>query len=92
MARYLLITLLMRLSCQFYVGHNIIFNHYLGSLIIHMRFVRMRQLISSKILLLVALAALTAGCGSGGGGGDSTSTTPSSSDWGTLVWDQDDWS
>lgn len=52
----------------------------------------MRQLISSKWLLLVALAFLTAGCGGGGsGGGDSGTTTPSS-EWDTMKWNEGQWS
>jgi len=53
----------------------------------------MRQLISSKFLLLVALAFLTAGCGSGGGGdGDSGNGVTPSSEWDTMIWDQGQWS
>ncbi len=53
----------------------------------------MNRFISSKILLLIALAALTAGCGGGGGGGSSTPANPieGSSDWDSMVWDQDVW-
>jgi hypothetical protein len=47
----------------------------------------MRQLISSKFLLLVALAFLIAGCGGGGGG---TAPTPGS-EWGTMKWDEGKW-
>lgn len=50
----------------------------------------MSRFISRKLFLLVALAALTAGCGSGGGGDNNT--TPSSSTWDSMVWGQDKWS
>ena len=57
-----------------------------------MRFADMSRLITPRVFLLIVLSAFTAGCGSGGGGGDSSSTpTPSSSDWDSLIWDQDDW-
>jgi len=48
----------------------------------------MRRLINIKVLLPLALAALISGCGSGGGGGGGA--VPSSN-WDTLVWDQDNW-
>jgi len=51
----------------------------------------MSRLISLRVFLAVALAALIGGCGSGGGGNDSDATTPSSSDWDTMTWDQDNW-
>lgn len=51
----------------------------------------MSRFISSKIVLLFALAALTAGCGSGGGG-DGGTTAPASSEWDSMIWDQDNWS
>ncbi len=50
----------------------------------------------SEIIRIVAsltLAVLVTACG-GGGGGSSSSSSPAtgSSDWGTMVWDQDNWS
>jgi hypothetical protein len=55
----------------------------------------MSRLVSVKVFLLVAIATLITGCGSGGSSNNSSSTpssTPTSSDWDTLVWDQDNWS
>lgn len=52
----------------------------------------MSRLMSLRVLLAVALTALIAGCGSGGGSNDDGGgTTPSSSDWDTMIWDQDNW-
>jgi hypothetical protein len=45
-----------------------------------------------RIFLSVTLAALVSACGGGGGGSSSSSPPATSSDWGTMVWDQDNWS
>lgn len=50
----------------------------------------MSRLITPRVLLLVVLSAFIAGCGGGGGGG-SNPVTPSSSDWDSMTWDQDNW-
>ena len=39
-----------------------------------------------RLLMMVGLLLLLGGCGSGGGNGDE-----GSSNWDTMVWDQDDW-
>ncbi|GMQ87838.1 MAG: hypothetical protein BMS9Abin08_1048 [Gammaproteobacteria bacterium] len=51
----------------------------------------MNQLIRVKLLLPVALAILIAGCGGGGGGGNNNNPPAGSSNWDTMVWDQDNW-
>ncbi len=54
----------------------------------------MSRLVSVRVFLLMAIATLIAGCG-GSGGGDNTPSTPpatGSSNWDTMVWDQDNWS
>ncbi len=46
-----------------------------------------------KVVIPIVMGMLITACGSGGGGGgNNNSSTPSgSSDWDTMVWDQDDW-
>lgn len=50
----------------------------------------MSRLINPRVLMLVILSAFIAGCGGGGSGG-SNNVTPSSSDWDSMTWDQDNW-
>ena len=48
-----------------------------------------------KLLSLLFMALAITACGGGGGGGGDGGTTPppaGSSDWDTMVWDQDNWS
>ncbi|MFC1771756.1 hypothetical protein ACFL3A_00205 [Pseudomonadota bacterium] len=51
----------------------------------------MSRLIGVRLVVLIALATLTVGCG-GGGGSSSNNAPATSSDWDSLVWDQDNWS
>ena len=53
----------------------------------------MKKTILITWLGVLLTAAVLTGCGGGGGGGTGTTPAPSgSSDWDTLVWDQDNWS
>ncbi len=45
-----------------------------------------------KIVLSLTLAVLATACGGGGGGGGGSNSAPAgSSNWDTMVWDQDNW-
>lgn len=44
-----------------------------------------------RIVLLVFSLAVLISCGGGGGGGGTSSNQHQSSNWDTMVWDQDNW-
>jgi hypothetical protein len=48
----------------------------------------MSRLITVRVCLLVALSAFIVGCGDGN---DNNEPKPGSSDWDSMIWDQDDW-
>jgi len=49
----------------------------------------MNRLINPRIFMLIILSAFIAGCGGGGSG--SNNVTPSSGEWDSMTWDQDNW-
>lgn len=52
----------------------------------------MRSLINFRTLLVILALVVLGGCGGGGGGGSSTPAAPTgSSNWDSMIWDQDNW-